>query len=66
MAVAHSGTSPHVPTYEREGGIRVRLRMFRRSTHAALRARSFFCDHSHHWRGDYLARRTADTASSTE
>lgn len=48
----------------REGGIRVRLRMFRRSTHAAFRARSFFCDHSHHWRGDYLARRTADTASS--
>jgi len=31
----------------------VRLRMFRRSTHAAFRARSF-CDH---WRGDYLARR---------
>lgn len=52
MAVAHSGTSPHVPTYEREGGIRVRLRMFRRSTHAAFRARSF-CDH---WRGERLAR----------
>lgn len=36
-----------------QGGIRVRLRMFRRSTHAAFRARSF-CDH---WRGECLARR---------
>lgn len=36
------------------GGIRERLRMFRRSTHAAaFRARSF-CDH---WRGACLARR---------
>jgi hypothetical protein len=33
-------------TSRQEGGIRVRLRMFRRSTHAAFRARSFFCGHS--------------------
>jgi hypothetical protein len=51
VAVARCGTSPMSP--RTRGAIRVRLRMFRRSTHAAFRARSF-CDH---WRGDYLARR---------
>jgi hypothetical protein len=40
---------PHEPTYKR-----VRLRMFRRSTHVAFRARSF-CDH---WRGDLARRQT--------
>jgi hypothetical protein len=33
-------------TSKQEAGIRVRLRMFRRSTHAAFRARSFLCSHS--------------------
>lgn len=61
VAVAHSGTSPHVPTYvqaSKEGSIRVRLRMFRRSTHAAFRARSF-CDH---WRGEQQRRRERSRA----
>jgi hypothetical protein len=38
--------------------IRVRLRMFRRSTHAAFRARSF-CDH---WRGEQQRRRETSRA----
>lgn len=49
-----SHTAVHIPFDQAQvSAIQVRLGMFRRSTHAAFRARSFFS----HWRGRHLARR---------
>ena len=64
VAVAHSGTSPHVPTYRqaKRAASECDYACFgAQRTQPSGPARSSVT--IHHWRGDYLARRTADTAS---
>ena len=65
VAVAHSGTSPHVPTYKqaKRAASECDYACFgaQRTQQPSGPARSSVT--IHHWRGDYLARRTADTAS---